>query len=67
MPKSVTNAEFMRSASWIAKHAASWVGEGACNIVGGLDKADDQMRPEALVRFRESILAHLNAATGHEV
>lgn len=65
MPKPVTTMEFMRSASWIAKHAADWVGCEGCNVIGGLEDANSIMRPDALERFRAAILTHLDTATGH--
>ena len=66
MPKPVTTMEFMRSASWIAKHCADWVGGTACNVIGDLDKPGEHIHPETLARFRATIMAHLDTATGHE-
>lgn len=66
MPKPVTHAEFIRSASYLAKNAAAWVGDTGGNIAMKLDAADDPVRPETLERFRAEMLKHLNFATGHE-
>ena len=66
MPNPVTNAQFIRAVSYMAKNASHWAGDFAGNVVMKLDEANDPVRPETLERFRAEMLRHLNIATGHE-
>ena len=55
-----TNTDFVRTASWIAKRAASWAGEAASMFnVEGMGPDDNVLR-DGVQRFRKEIVEFLD-------
>lgn len=58
-----TPVDFIRGASWLAKRAANWSGEVACNIQGNIYDPGEPMKDDVLRRFRKEIIMLLDSIT----
>lgn len=65
MPNPVTNAQFIMAAGFVASNAATWAAEIGSELMRHPERADQPMDREALARFRDRIMNHLDHATGN--
>lgn len=60
MPKPVTNADLVRTACWVSKHAASWAGDTIAMMGNNSPLGNAEVELETIERFRADIIKLLD-------